>query len=183
MGLAIAFGGAFSSVRQASVDRAILNNLRQLEAAADQYYLENDTRFTNYDQLVGPEKYIKAIVPVAGENYRNIPLKQGYALAVRKGNGEIVRYTPWGSENLQGDDAIKENLRRLAAARDAYFMETGASEVRFDDLVGPEPTKYINSLPSVEGEDYRRVVLRRSVPLSIETSSGRQITLEEVEAK
>src|SRR5688572_27345821 len=34
------------------VERAILNNLRQLAAAADQYYLENGKASTTYDELV-----------------------------------------------------------------------------------------------------------------------------------
>ena len=32
---------AFQKVRQSSQDKAVLNNARQLSAAADQYFLEN----------------------------------------------------------------------------------------------------------------------------------------------
>ena len=35
---------AFQKVRQSSQDKAVLNNARQLAAAADQYFLENGER-------------------------------------------------------------------------------------------------------------------------------------------
>jgi len=34
---------AFQKVRQSSQDKAVMNNMRQLGAAADQYFLENGT--------------------------------------------------------------------------------------------------------------------------------------------
>src|SRR5687768_9546193 len=44
------------------VERAIVNNLRRLAAAADQYYLENGKKSTNYDELVGPDKYVRRLI-------------------------------------------------------------------------------------------------------------------------
>jgi type IV pilus assembly protein PilA len=85
---------AFQKVRQASQDKAITNNLRQLGAAADQYYLENGMDSTTYSQLVGPDKYVKMIVPVAGENYRVLKFKQGQPLRVRTADGRMIEYKP-----------------------------------------------------------------------------------------
>ncbi|HTZ20731.1 MAG TPA: hypothetical protein VMC06_07605 [Opitutaceae bacterium] len=85
---------AFQKVRQASQDKAITNNLRQLSAAADQYYLEKGVDSTTYSQLVGPDKYVKQIIPVAGENYRMLRFKQGQPLSVRTGDGRVIRYGP-----------------------------------------------------------------------------------------
>jgi type IV pilus assembly protein PilA len=85
---------AFQKVRQASQDKAITNNLRQLAAAADQYYLENSVDSATYSQLVGPGKYVKTIVPVAGENYRMLKFKQGQPLSVRTSDGRVVKYGP-----------------------------------------------------------------------------------------
>ena len=65
----------------------IRNNLRQLAAAANQYYLENGVSEVRYDQLVGPDKYIKRIDNVAGEDYTKIQFKQDQPLRVRTANG------------------------------------------------------------------------------------------------
>jgi type IV pilus assembly protein PilA len=60
---------AFQKVRQSSQDKAVLNNARQLSAAADQYYLENGVSTVVSSNLVGSDKYVKAINTVAGETY------------------------------------------------------------------------------------------------------------------
>jgi type IV pilus assembly protein PilA len=85
---------AFQKVQTSSQEKAVLNNLRQLAAAADQHYLETGTTTATYDQLVGPTRYIKVINPVAGENYRALRFSQGQTLRVRLGNGKTVEYTP-----------------------------------------------------------------------------------------
>ena len=76
------------------VERAILNNLRQLAAAADQYYLENGRNTTNYDELVGETKYVKSLTPVNGENYRALQFAQGRKLTVTTAGGHSVSYDP-----------------------------------------------------------------------------------------
>jgi len=76
------------------VERAILNNLRQLAAAADQFYLENGKTSTSYDELVGPTKYVKAINPVDGENYRALQFTQGHIFIVTTSGGHSVSYNP-----------------------------------------------------------------------------------------
>ena len=60
---------AFQKVRAASQEKTIVNNLRQLSAAAQQYFLENGVSTAAYVDLVGPTAYIKTIAKVAGENY------------------------------------------------------------------------------------------------------------------
>ncbi len=89
---------AFQKVQMASQDKAVLNNLRQLSAAADQYYLENGVTTATYDQLVGPTRYVKAVQPVAGENYRALRFVQGQPVRVRMANGRTIQYpmTPPG---------------------------------------------------------------------------------------
>lgn len=74
---------AFQKVRATSQEKAVMNNLRQLAAAADQYYLEYGVNTTTFDQLVGPKNYIRRINPVAGEDYRGeLIFKQGTPLRV-----------------------------------------------------------------------------------------------------
>ena len=60
---------AFTKVRQSSQDKAVLNNARQLSAAADQYFLENGVSTVARTHLVGTNAYVKSLVPVAKETY------------------------------------------------------------------------------------------------------------------
>ncbi len=60
---------AFQKVRTASQDKAVLNNARQLSAAADQYFLEAGASFAASVSLVGATNYVKAIQTVASELY------------------------------------------------------------------------------------------------------------------
>jgi hypothetical protein len=78
----------------AEIERAVLNNLRQLCAAADQFYLENGKTSVTYDELVGPTKYVKAIVPQDGENYRSIVFAQGKKMSVTTSGGQTISYDP-----------------------------------------------------------------------------------------
>ena len=87
---------AFQKTRTASQEKAVMNNLRQLAAAADQHYLESGTTTATYDQLVGPQKYIKALNPVAGENYRALRFQRGQPIRVRLQDGKTVQYPSSG---------------------------------------------------------------------------------------
>ena len=69
-----------------------MNNLRQLAAAAEQHYVETGTTTATYDQLVGPQRYIKVLNSVAGENYRALRFQQGQPIRVQLGNGKFVEY-------------------------------------------------------------------------------------------
>jgi type IV pilus assembly protein PilA len=68
--------------------------IRQLSAAADQYYLENGVSTARLDQLIGATNYIKALETVAGETY---PARytQGVAITVTGvGGARTVTYVP-----------------------------------------------------------------------------------------
>ena len=60
---------AFQKVRSSSQDKAVLNNMRQLGAAADQYFLEFGTSTAQLTSLVGSSAYVKALNTVANESY------------------------------------------------------------------------------------------------------------------
>ena len=70
---------AFAAVRRSSLEKAILNNLRMIGSAADQYFLENGVNQVKLAQIVGPDKYIKKLTPVDGEDYGKLDLSQGVA--------------------------------------------------------------------------------------------------------
>jgi type IV pilus assembly protein PilA len=60
---------AFQRVTNASQDKAVLNNARQLSAAADQYFLETGISTVTLTDLVGQTSYIKVLNTVASEIY------------------------------------------------------------------------------------------------------------------
>lgn len=68
---------AFQKVRTASQDKTVLNNLRQLASAADQYYLEKGVTQVAYAELVGPDKYITKMNKVADEAYDSVDADKG----------------------------------------------------------------------------------------------------------
>ena len=72
---------AFQKVRASAQDKAVLNNLRQLGSAADQYFLENGVSRVASASLVGTNSsnYVKAIQTVATETYV-VTLDQGAAV-------------------------------------------------------------------------------------------------------
>jgi type IV pilus assembly protein PilA len=63
---------AFQRVTIASQDKAVLNNARQLGAAADQYFLQTGVSTVSMSDLLGPTSYIKALNTVAGESYPTV---------------------------------------------------------------------------------------------------------------
>lgn len=77
-----------------AVKKTVLNNLRQLAAAADQYYLEYGATTTELTRLVGsgPDRYIRELKPVDGEDYSKIELKVGQPLKVKTRSGIEVEY-------------------------------------------------------------------------------------------
>jgi hypothetical protein len=84
---------AMAKVRENAIRMAVLNNLRQLAAAADQHFLENGTSKATYEQLVGADKYIRKLEPADGEDYSKLDLNQSNSeLKVITSSGVIVTY-------------------------------------------------------------------------------------------
>lgn len=82
---------AFHKVRTASQDKVMLNNARQLAAAADQYYLENDVKAARWEDLVGETRYIKTIQAIDNETYPT-DFRMDQPIVILKKNGKEVRY-------------------------------------------------------------------------------------------
>ena len=83
-----------ATMAPAEITRAVLNNLRQISGAADQYFLETGKTTVTLSDLVGPTKYIKQLVSVDGESYAGLQLKPGAPLAVSTAHGVNVSYAP-----------------------------------------------------------------------------------------
>ncbi len=60
---------AFQKVRQASMQKACFNNERMVAAAFDQYLLENNKGAKSWDDVIGPDKYVKSMpaCPAGGQ--------------------------------------------------------------------------------------------------------------------
>ena len=85
---------AFQKVRQASQDKTVLNNARQLSAAADQYYLEQGVSTVTLANLVGTSNYVKALHLVAKEPYTGA-FTQGEAITIDSVAGvRTITYAP-----------------------------------------------------------------------------------------
>ena len=88
-------GGAVHRLRASSGESAVYCNLGALAVAADQYWMENGPEAEiRYEDLVGPSRYVKAVNPIMGEDYRpNFPLRKGDHLRAKLPNGRSVVYT------------------------------------------------------------------------------------------
>ncbi len=85
---------AFQKVRTASQDKTVLNNARQRSAAADQYFLENGVSTVASSNLVGSDKYVKALNLVANETYPTT-YTQGITITISGIAGaRTVTYSP-----------------------------------------------------------------------------------------
>lgn len=85
---------AFQKVRVASQDKAVLNNARQMAAAADQYYLENGATSALSSSLVGATNYVKALNTVASEGYP-VGYTQGVTITITGvANARTITYAP-----------------------------------------------------------------------------------------
>ena len=85
---------AFQKVRTSSQDKAVLNNARQLAAAADQYFLENGVSNVNQTNLIGATNYVKALNLVANETYPS-DFTQGITITIAGVAGQrTITYSP-----------------------------------------------------------------------------------------
>jgi type IV pilus assembly protein PilA len=89
---------AFQKVRIASQEKVMQNNVRQLAAAADQYYLDYAKSEATFDDIVGPGKSVPRLQPVFGEKYprvfqKNVPIK------VTKSDGKVLVFDPASGSN------------------------------------------------------------------------------------
>ena len=85
---------AFQKVSRSSQDKAVLNNARQLSAAADQYFLENGITTVASLSLIGATNYVKALNTVARETYPT-NYTQGVTITISGLAGaRTITYTP-----------------------------------------------------------------------------------------
>jgi RNA polymerase sigma factor (sigma-70 family) len=79
------------------VQQAMLNNLRQIAAARDQFILEKGHPPEALRELVGRGRYIKTVRTVGGEDYSGLAMTSGGVLSVTTPDGITVTYDPSGA--------------------------------------------------------------------------------------
>jgi hypothetical protein len=175
---------AYQKVRTASQAKAVTNNLRLLSAAADQYYLEKGVNEATYADLVGPDKTVKSVASVAGEDYRSLVFVQGQRLLIRlpdgRGFGYPERPYPLMPRTTQefhpkvelNVARVRFNLQALHAAADFYYAANGVTSVTYQALVGANPQLDVHS---VMGEDYTPLIFTKGVPPEIRLPDGQVV--------
>jgi RNA polymerase sigma factor (sigma-70 family) len=74
----------------------IINNLRQLAAARDQFILEEGRPPYSTAEIVGYTRYVKRFLPIDGEDYRSISLDPTQPMTVTTASGLTVTYDSTG---------------------------------------------------------------------------------------
>jgi RNA polymerase sigma factor (sigma-70 family) len=114
--------------------RSMLNNLRQLAAGRDQFFIENRRYPRSADELVGFTRYIKRYLPVDGEDYRGVSMDPNQPMIVTSPNGITVTYHPNGSGTTQPilppEVVVAEEIAKEVRRADARVDELGKKIIR-----------------------------------------------------
>jgi len=79
--------------QETAQEQQVVNNLKMLAAAADQYFLDTGKVEVKAGELIGEDKYISDLTPVAGENYKELVIKDVQdELRVSLRNGRVIVY-------------------------------------------------------------------------------------------
>lgn len=77
--------------------QAIMNNLRQISAARNQFALENGHPAASIEDLVGVKKYIRTLRTVGGEDYWSVSMVPEQPMTVTTPDGVSVTFDPAGT--------------------------------------------------------------------------------------
>lgn len=84
----------WQKVRNNSQDKTVLNNARQLAAAADQYFLEAGSGSAASSSLVGATNYVKLLATVAAETYPDFYTQSVTITITGVGGSRTITYAP-----------------------------------------------------------------------------------------
>ncbi len=108
--------------------RSILNNLRQIAAARDQFLLENTRLPRSSSELVGFTRYIKRYLPVDGEDYHSVSMDPNQPMTVTSTSGITVTYDPNGTTTTR-PELSPEILRTEKIAEEARRADARVDEL------------------------------------------------------
>ncbi len=126
--LTVLGGFEFRSFSRRTEEKVVLGDIRQLAAAVDQFALENPGRlYVGYDEIIGPECYIKAVNPIEHLDYHGLfPRSLGWPekFAVRMPWGVVVEY--------DGSGGLPDASPAPLPPRDGVQVETRADRARLE---------------------------------------------------
>jgi hypothetical protein len=79
------------------LQRTVMNNLRQIDAARKQYQIDKGRLADSIGDLVGVRRYIKTVRTVGGEDYSSLSMLPGQPLTVTTPDGVSVTFDPAGT--------------------------------------------------------------------------------------
>ena len=111
---------------------AVLNNLRQINAARKQYELEHGHPATSLSELVGPKGYIRTVRTVGGEDYTDLPMAGTDVLSVTTPDGVNVVFDPTGATTTKPEippEVAREQKIQASVSKavDAYRVAHGGA--------------------------------------------------------
>jgi RNA polymerase sigma factor (sigma-70 family) len=121
--------GSSLGVTQARQQLAMLDYLKQINAAKIQFRLENNRPPSSIQELVGADKYIREIIPQDGEDYSSLSMEPGQPLTVTTANGLTVTFDPNSEANTTRPESTTaaqlhvDELRQKIAPAGAKAME------------------------------------------------------------
>lgn len=139
-----------ATLQRIRIERAAMSVATwQLRAAAEQFFLEEPTRvFVEFDEVVGPSRYVKWLGSSTPDNYREmfplradfdempVTIKDGYRVVVLAESGVWVLLRPDGTVETRGRHArnAEANTVWLAAQRrhDGVVVTTPRQGGRFE---------------------------------------------------
>ena len=141
--------------------KAMLNNLRQLAAARDQFLLENGRAPASLDELVGETKYVRRLNAVDGESYVGIGLGRGQPMTVTTVNGVNVTYDPVGGTTtnipaVSPEEVMTQVMAQLGPQVGASFQRAlQAYRAANGDGLPKNPQALLSYFPNPqEGADF-----------------------------
>jgi type IV pilus assembly protein PilA len=148
-----------------SQQKAMLNNLRQLAAARDQFELENGRPPASLDELVGETKYVRRLNTVDGESYDGIGLAHGQPMTLTTANGVTVTYDPVGGAttnipNPSPNEVVAEVTAQLGPQVGASFQRAmQAYRAANGDALPQNPQALLAYFPTPqEGADFLEAI-------------------------
>ena len=143
-----------------------------------------------YAELVGPDKLVKEVVPVAGEDYTSLVFSKGARVEVRMADGRIIRY-PLGSGAVAGAQAAKaapqqapspaaqgmsivSNLQILNEAAEKYYTEHDTTTTTYEQLGSAPINTSPRSNPS-RVRTHRSLLFKKGHPLRLYLKDGRVV--------
>lgn len=82
---------AFMKTKTSANEAMVKNNLRQIGIAAQMHFIEEGTTEVKVEALIGPDKFIESLEPVAGESYEGMIIRStDTEISVTLENGDII---------------------------------------------------------------------------------------------